>query len=591
MQTTGIFTIHQVDIPIKKLDEPIYLIPFGDIHRSSPMCHTQKWLEFLDWAKKKKNAYFLGMGDYDDLASASERKILVNKDLHDSSLQTLEKLYLSHTKRLYDEIKFMEGRIIGLMEGNHYGEFLNGTTTTQKLAELLKCKYLGVSTFIRLSFSLSSSKAAIDIWAHHGKGAARLIGGSLNRVQQMGEAAEADIYCVDEETEILTKDGWKRYNEIQKDDIVYSYSIENKKIELDIAKDVIINEYSGEMYEIKNSNLDMLLSPNHRVLYRQRGGDYLIKKAKEFENFKSQVQFPVAGLYEGTTILSDEKIALAAWIISEGSFLGSGIRIYQKYEEKTQIIKNLLDKIGYGYTLNKRSDGMNVFYIHSKHKKDILFFVKDKDIPEWVYSLDQRQFDIFLSNLVKGDGCANSETSGQYYSSNVDLIDRLQIACTLHNYRTIKQYKKGGFKNGGWRLLYSKRDTVDYAFSKNDIKKVEYKGIIWCVNTSNTTIICRRNGKVFITGNCMGHDHKKSVGLVTKLSLASGKGGLKLRHRKQLYARTGSFLKGYEDNKVSYVADMALSPTDLGVVKIELTPRRNRKGGEDRFYVDIHASI
>lgn len=286
METTGIFVIHKVDIKIAKMNEPIYLIPFGDIHRSSPMCHVDKWKEFLAWAKNKKRTLFLGMGDYDDLASASERKVLINRDLHDSTTKTISDLYKSHTDRLVKEISFMNGSLIGLMEGNHYGEFPNGTTTTQRMCDLLDTKYLGCNTFVRLAFKYSTNSQFIDIWAHHGKGASRLIGGSLNRVQQMGESAEADIYL-------------------------------------------------------------------------------------------------------------------------------------------------------------------------------------------------------------------------------------------------------------------------------------------------------------------MGHDHKKSVGMMDKLVLSdTGKGrDLKLHHRKQLYIRTGSFLKGYENNKVSYVADMALNPTNLGVVKIEITPKRDRKEGQERFYLDLHASI
>ncbi|MFH0739767.1 MAG: ribonucleoside triphosphate reductase [bacterium] len=34
-----------------------------------------------------------------------------------------------------------------------------------------------------------------------------------------------------------------------------------------------------------------------------------------------------------------------------------------------------------------------------------------------------------------------------------------------------------------------------------DIKKVDYEGIIWCPNTENETVIAKRNGQVFITGN------------------------------------------------------------------------------------------
>jgi hypothetical protein len=287
MFSTGVFTIHRYEIKYQKYNEPIYLIPFGDIHRSSSMCHEEKWLEFLEWAKKKKNAYFLGMGDYDDLASGSNRDILANRNLYDTTKKTLEDTYLFHTKKLAKELSFMNGRIIGLMEGNHYAEFQNGTTTTQKLCELLNTTYLGVSAFIKLSLSISNkhdSSRSIDIWAHHGKGASRLIGGSLNRVQQMGESANADIYL-------------------------------------------------------------------------------------------------------------------------------------------------------------------------------------------------------------------------------------------------------------------------------------------------------------------MGHDHKKSVGLVTKLELTSTGKVMRLHHKKQLYARTGSFLKGYEDGKISYVADGCMSPTDLGVVKIELTPRRDCRNGEDITYTDLHASI
>lgn len=196
MQTTGIFTIHEYKIKAEKSGEPIYIIPFGDVHRSSPMHHEEKWLEFLDWAKTKKRAYFLGMGDYDDLSSASERLILSDKKLHESTSQTLTKLYEGHVKRLAQELKFMNGKLIGMLEGNHYAEFPDGTTTTQRLCRELDSKYLGVSAFIRVSFLYSTHHAALDIWAHHGKGAARLIGGSLNRVQQMAESANADIYLM-----------------------------------------------------------------------------------------------------------------------------------------------------------------------------------------------------------------------------------------------------------------------------------------------------------------------------------------------------------------------------------------------------------
>lgn len=198
MQTTGIFTIHDFKIEFDKFNEPIYLIPFGDVHRSAPLCHVEKWLEFLDWAKNKKRAYFLGIGDYDDLASASERLNLDKKRFHDSTIKTLEQLYEKNINTFYNEIKFMKDRLIGLAEGNHYAEFSSGITSTQLLAQKLNAKYLGVSSFIRLSlFNKNSKKSmSIDLFIHHGKGAGKRMGTSLNTVEDMIRIADADIYLM-----------------------------------------------------------------------------------------------------------------------------------------------------------------------------------------------------------------------------------------------------------------------------------------------------------------------------------------------------------------------------------------------------------
>ena len=196
MISDSIFTIHKFVIPVRKLNEPIYLIPFGDIHRFAPLCDVDAWLEFLDWAKGKKDSYFLGMGDYDDLASYSERKALLHACLHESTQITLDELYMERTRKLVKEIEFMRGRLIGLLEGNHHGVLQSGMTTTQMMCDKLNCKYLGVSSFIRLLFVHGSKKYALDIWCHHGRGAARLAGGSINTVEQMASIADADIYLM-----------------------------------------------------------------------------------------------------------------------------------------------------------------------------------------------------------------------------------------------------------------------------------------------------------------------------------------------------------------------------------------------------------
>lgn len=194
MRTTGIFTLHRFEIEVKKLNEPIYLIPFGDVHRDSPMCNVEKWHEFLGWAKKKQRCLFIGMGDYVDLASTSERALLGNHILHDSTRETLNQIYIKHSAKFVKEIDFMQGKLLGLIEGNHYGQLDNGTTTTQRMCDSLNTKYLGCMSVIRLSLKYGKKCSSIDIVAHHGRGAGRMLGSSLNGVQKMAETVHGNIY-------------------------------------------------------------------------------------------------------------------------------------------------------------------------------------------------------------------------------------------------------------------------------------------------------------------------------------------------------------------------------------------------------------
>jgi len=197
MKVEGGFTYGKFEIPFKKYGKVINLVPFGDVHRSAPLCHVEKWHEWLDWAKNLDNAWFIGMGDYDDLASESERAILNNAYLHDSTVETLDSLYRGYVSRFAKEIGFMKGRLIGMIEGNHYSKISSGITTTHLLCEKMDCKYLGVSAFIRVILRRDIHHThRIDIWAHHGLGGGRTVGSSLNKVENMVDAADADIYLM-----------------------------------------------------------------------------------------------------------------------------------------------------------------------------------------------------------------------------------------------------------------------------------------------------------------------------------------------------------------------------------------------------------
>jgi predicted phosphodiesterase len=196
LKTSGLFTLHRYRIPVPRLGEAFKLIFFGDIHRDSPNHAHDKWKEFLDYARRQKDAWFFGMGDYIDSMSTSEREQMIRASMHETTTCDLENMALGKVATLAKELAFMRGRLIGLVNGNHYFTFPSGINSDQKLCEKLDCKYLGVSTFTRLSLDFHGAFQTFDIWAHHGAGGARLPGGSINRVDQMREHAEADCYVM-----------------------------------------------------------------------------------------------------------------------------------------------------------------------------------------------------------------------------------------------------------------------------------------------------------------------------------------------------------------------------------------------------------
>lgn len=198
MRTSGLFTTHSCVIPAKSSKE-IQLLFVGDIHRDSPNHAAVEWQSFLKYARSLPNAYLLLMGDYLDSTSTSERGMLghITDQMHETFVYDLEALQSEKIKLIAKELMPFRNRIIGAINGNHYFNFQDGTNSDQKLCGLLGCRYLGCSAFVRLYFQATkTARLSLDVWCHHGAGAGRLIGSSLNRVQQMADHAIADVYAM-----------------------------------------------------------------------------------------------------------------------------------------------------------------------------------------------------------------------------------------------------------------------------------------------------------------------------------------------------------------------------------------------------------
>lgn len=185
----------------------ITLVPVGCVHYGCALHAAEEFDLFCRWAAAQKDTYFIGMGDYFDQLSASERIALANPNFHESTKQTLEAGWEILVNEFVAKTRFMWGRTIGLVEGNHFANISGGFTTTEIMCQKynahlkdtpgIRCQYLGASAAIHIQLKHGNKRRAfVNVFCHHGRGAARTTGGSINTVEQMAAIADANIYLM-----------------------------------------------------------------------------------------------------------------------------------------------------------------------------------------------------------------------------------------------------------------------------------------------------------------------------------------------------------------------------------------------------------
>lgn len=150
--------------------QPIQIMPIGDFQLGSPGTDLKHIKEHVKWGVDH-GVFFLGMGDYTDFLSPSNRRYLKNSGLYDTAVDIIEEIGHRHIDTLLEVLAPTKGMWLGLHEGHHLYEFGDGSTTDTVLARELDAPFLGTAATTRLQFRGSANKS-VDclIWSHHGEG-------------------------------------------------------------------------------------------------------------------------------------------------------------------------------------------------------------------------------------------------------------------------------------------------------------------------------------------------------------------------------------------------------------------------------------
>ena len=176
---------------------PLTIMPIGDIQLGASGCDLDRLKADITWGLEH-DAMYIGMGDYVDVASPSNRMALRAVKLYDSVHQALQG---DAERRIDDLMRILRptaGRWLGLLEGHHYYPFSDGTTTDTRLAGLLGTTFLGTCAFVELHFvrANSNGRRSFTIFAHHGAGGGRTSGAPLLTLERVALHFDADLYLM-----------------------------------------------------------------------------------------------------------------------------------------------------------------------------------------------------------------------------------------------------------------------------------------------------------------------------------------------------------------------------------------------------------
>ena len=354
--------------------------------------------------------------------------------------------------------------------------------------------------------------------------------------------------CLDNQTEVLTKRGWLYFSELTYKDEIATRNPQTHEFEWQLPINLIQSNFNGDMYHFNSRGLDLMTTPNHRMIVAHRisqKSEYILK-AEELAT-KSDRCLPVTSKWKGkairnfilkapnckTIIMSgDNYCAFMGMYLSEGSTKGDRtIQISQKnYSKGYPKFKELIARIF----------GRNYFYTGNDltiPSKPLNMYLQNfglsltKSVPQVIKDATPRQIEIFLKYYSLGDGHLGTSPDGTYkdelYTSSKKMADDLQeLYQKVGYYASIKTREWNEDKIICGRLVKAENchnsytitrhiskfshDQKDY-ISVRRVSKVPYKGKVYCASVPNGSLYVRRNGYAAWVGNSSTPDQLDKV--------------------------------------------------------------------------------
>lgn len=313
--------------------------------------------------------------------------------------------------------------------------------------------------------------------------------------------------CVTGDTEILTNEGYKRIDSLNKNELIAQYT-DDGDIEFVKPLDYIEKYYEGDMFKmfLRNGKRAVLMSPHHvQPLLKVKSNELVenyISDIKFNQNYRIITSGKGTGLKSTLTAL--DKLAIASQ--ADGYFYG--IRKKSNFGYWIIGLSNA-DKIQTFLTYAKEAN-IDVKEIKSRPETNVRRF--SYKLPADITKKLNTHFNLdfsydgakcFVDEIMKWDGSKKSGYDGFYSCVDVDNVNFVSAVATLAGYSADQiSYDDHDENHSVIHVLRLTQTDTRTAEACSKVKEENFNGKIYCVKVPSHKIIIRAQGFTFVTGNC-----------------------------------------------------------------------------------------
>ncbi len=375
-------------------------------------------------------------------------------------------------------------------------------------------------------------------------------------------------WCHRADTEVLTNNrGFVSIAEITLQDDVATFNKETEEIEYLNPTKLIEKDYSGKMMRFKNRNINVDVTPNHRMLIRgtSTNKDWKVVRADEV---KHTYRMRTNGKWGGgndvdSVFIEDIEWEIMNFLKFSGYYISEGCTSHCNTTYMTAItqsresewfddIVNVCDEAPMEFStyIQKHKDGARYgsstsmsWVMKSADRNSQISYRKkyyeyfkdnfgatsyDKKIPQWIKNLKPKYLENIISTLVNGDGTEVERKNGSSYYRYATVSKRLAddvmeivfkagynpnlnkpelLDSGKYIYKVCWNSDKSANLEHSFMSAKKQPDGTWKSDKDNFVENYDYDGKVYCLEVPNGFFVTRLQGKLSIHGNCIVDRH------------------------------------------------------------------------------------